>query len=259
MSADDNKLRRIASTLDQATWDLVIDPQTPGERVGDPEANAAWDRAREAGPLVEIDVDPDTLEEQYVRTALGEQLLEHFVGLFLTLSAAEVSQVLCWSMGLHGGEPAEIPADLLARLQGTGFVNDGGATKTFLAMVTGVTEGRIAFSKEPGPEELPLPPLSTHNSEIARVWICGPELEGRDLRVMLRPACFSPAEDPIAGASSWGVALADIARHVANGLHDCRGVDRGLALARIQSLFNAELGQPTDEAETRRHDPEASS
>ena len=95
------------------------------------------------------------------------------------------------------------------------------------------------------PEALPLPPLLAHNTEIARVWLCGDEDSGRSLRVTLRSSVFSDPERPEHGAVTWGIALADIARHVADAISSQHGVDEGVALANIARVFAAEIGSPT--------------
>lgn len=43
-----------------------------------------------------------------------------------------------------------------------------------------------------------------------------------------------------------GLALADIARHVANALHDATGADIEDSVDRIRYMFNAELLNPTE-------------
>ncbi len=113
------------------------------------------------------------------------------------------------------------------------------------------------------PEALPLPPMLAHNIEIARVWLCGDEDQGRSLRVTLRSSIFSDSERPEHGAVTWGMALADIARHVATAIanqHD--DVDYGLALANVAKVFDAEIGNPTSDLRTTERvddssDPEA--
>jgi hypothetical protein len=48
-------------------------------------------------------------------------------------------------------------------------------------------------------------------------------------------------------ASSWGIVLADVARHVANAIKDVKGDDPALTVARIAAVFNCELANPTDD------------
>jgi hypothetical protein len=51
---------------------------------------------------------------------------------------------------------------------------------------------------------------------------------------------------PNAEALGWGIVLADVARHIANGLAQC-GKDKGETLAVLQKVFADELDRPTDE------------
>jgi hypothetical protein len=48
-------------------------------------------------------------------------------------------------------------------------------------------------------------------------------------------------------ASNWGIVLADVARHVANAVHDLKGDEPAVTIEKIGKLFNAELANPTDE------------
>jgi hypothetical protein len=47
--------------------------------------------------------------------------------------------------------------------------------------------------------------------------------------------------------ATWGLLLADVARHVANANAELRGVEAKVTLAGIRAMFNAELNAPTDE------------
>lgn len=49
-------------------------------------------------------------------------------------------------------------------------------------------------------------------------------------------------EDP----GHWGVALADVTRHLADAYHQSQGVDPKLTVQRIQEALAAELDNPTD-------------
>lgn len=71
--------------------------------------------------------------------------------------------------------------------------------------------------------------------EILRVWIAN-----KGQHVSLRAGIW---EDP----ASWGIMLADLARHIANMFHQDAGMDTGEALVRIGSVFAIELTSPTDE------------
>jgi hypothetical protein len=48
-------------------------------------------------------------------------------------------------------------------------------------------------------------------------------------------------------SSAWGVLLADVARHVANAIHDEVGVEPSYTVSGIREMFNRELSDPTDE------------
>lgn len=82
------------------------------------------------------------------------------------------------------------------------------------------------------PEEVRGAPDST---EILRAWV-----SGGGLVCNLRPTVWKDA-------SAWGIVLADVARHVANALHDARGEEQFPTLQQIRELFNRELDAPTDE------------
>jgi hypothetical protein len=46
---------------------------------------------------------------------------------------------------------------------------------------------------------------------------------------------------------AWGVLLTDIAKHVANALHEQKGWDKDETIREIRRVFNAELDSPTAE------------
>ncbi|HWZ97000.1 MAG TPA: DUF5076 domain-containing protein [Candidatus Dormibacteraeota bacterium] len=71
--------------------------------------------------------------------------------------------------------------------------------------------------------------------ELARVWVAN-----KGQHVSLRIGTW---EDP----SAWGIVLADLARHVANGYKQDMNLDPIETVARIKKLFLAELDSPTDE------------
>ena len=73
-------------------------------------------------------------------------------------------------------------------------------------------------------------------SEIVRAWVAH-----GDLHVVLRHDAF-PDE------SAWGVALVDLARHIANAYRQASGRDPADVLKRIRMVFDAEWGNQTDEA-----------
>jgi Domain of unknown function (DUF5076) len=45
----------------------------------------------------------------------------------------------------------------------------------------------------------------------------------------------------------WGILLTDVARHVANALHEQKGWDKDETIREIRRVFNAELDSPTAE------------
>jgi len=71
-------------------------------------------------------------------------------------------------------------------------------------------------------------------AEIVRAWVAH-----GDLHVVLRHDAF-PDE------SAWGVALVDLARHIANAYQQASGRDPTEVLKRIRQVFDAEWGNPTD-------------
>jgi hypothetical protein len=70
--------------------------------------------------------------------------------------------------------------------------------------------------------------------ELARVWVAQ-----KAEHVSL---CIGTWEDPVA----WGIVLADLARHVAIGYEQDKGLDRKETLRRISAALLAELDSPTD-------------
>jgi len=49
-------------------------------------------------------------------------------------------------------------------------------------------------------------------------------------------------------AIGWGVLLSDVARHVANAMHEQSGVAPEEVLEQIREVFNDELDEPTEDA-----------
>jgi hypothetical protein len=70
--------------------------------------------------------------------------------------------------------------------------------------------------------------------EVLRAWVAN---EG--LVCALRPTAWPES-------SSWGIVLADAARHVANARRDEVGEDPEVTIAKIREVFNLELGGPAD-------------
>jgi hypothetical protein len=88
--------------------------------------------------------------------------------------------------------------------------------------------------------ELIIPPQAASSDggrEILRAWVVE-----QSLHCSLRPTAW---DDP----SAWGVVLADVAKHVANALHEERGASVEDTLDSIRYMFNAEMLNPTDEAQ----------
>jgi len=82
------------------------------------------------------------------------------------------------------------------------------------------------------------PPEISSNSdarEILRVWVMP---EWSKMQVALMTASPKPA--------LWGIALVDIARHVAKAYALNGTCTEDAALAQIKQLFDAEWGSPTD-------------
>lgn len=75
----------------------------------------------------------------------------------------------------------------------------------------------------------------TKAKEVLRAWVAN-----GGLVCNLRPETW---ED----ASSWGIVLADVARHVANAVKELKGLDSAATVERIKTVFNSELQDPTDE------------
>jgi len=92
-------------------------------------------------------------------------------------------------------------------------------------------------------QELPIPPSATGDlqaREMLRAWIAK---EG--LHCSLNIGVWGEDE-----AVVWGILLSDVARHVANALHDDRGLPLEETLGKIREHFNSELDSPTEEAST---------
>ena len=70
--------------------------------------------------------------------------------------------------------------------------------------------------------------------EIARIWVAE---KAEHVSLLI-----GSWDDPVA----WGIVLADLARHVANGYEQDKGLDRGETLQRIRAAMSAELEDPTD-------------
>ena|SRR2546422_5369128 len=90
------------------------------------------------------------------------------------------------------------------------------------------------LAKTPG--ALLVPPIAQRDPkaiELARIWAA----EGSQ-HVSLRPDAW---KDPAA----WGILLVDLAKHVANALHEQSGRDRADTLQRIRAGFDARSSPTT--------------
>ena len=87
------------------------------------------------------------------------------------------------------------------------------------------------------PEPLEPPPIvgtAEWSVELVRMWAA----DGRQ-HVAIRWAYFEQA-------GSWGIALADFARHVARAYAEGAGRDPGVVMHEIRDAFDAEWQNPTD-------------
>ena len=88
-------------------------------------------------------------------------------------------------------------------------------------------------------EELQIPPnvISDHNArELIRAWAAH-----GGLVCSLNPSAWPEDQAPIA----WGILLSDVARHVADALHQAHGLDAAAVLSQLRSVFDSELTRPS--------------
>jgi hypothetical protein len=86
-------------------------------------------------------------------------------------------------------------------------------------------------------QELQIPAkvaVDTNACELIRAWAAN-----GGLVCSLDPGVWPKEEAAVA----WGILLRDIARHVADALHQTYGLDQAEALSRVRSVFDAELNQ----------------
>jgi hypothetical protein len=84
--------------------------------------------------------------------------------------------------------------------------------------------------------ELIIPPIAAGDpsgKEVLRGWVAN---DG--FHVSLHLVWVDPA--------TWGVAFADIARHLADAYHASKGLDKDETIESILALLHAELESPTD-------------
>ena len=90
-------------------------------------------------------------------------------------------------------------------------------------------------------EELQIPPNVASDKracELIRAWAAH-----GGLVCSLNPGAWPAEEAPVA----WGILLSDVARHVADALHQKYGLDKSAVLSRIRGVFDSELADPTAE------------
>jgi len=88
------------------------------------------------------------------------------------------------------------------------------------------------------PNELIVPPIAANDPksrELIRAW----GSQG-GLHVSLAPDLW---DEP----GNWGIALADVTRHLADAYTQLQGAERTETIQRIRQIFDAELDSPTDE------------
>jgi hypothetical protein len=86
-------------------------------------------------------------------------------------------------------------------------------------------------------DEVPAAPEGEQAVELLRAWVVGQDLH------------CSLAADAFPDADTWGVVLADLARHLARALKDRDGRDEAAALQAVRAAFEAELLSPAEAAE----------
>lgn len=95
------------------------------------------------------------------------------------------------------------------------------------------------FGKRPQHKgEIRIPPIAEKDSsgvEILRAWVA----DG-GFHVSLKPEVWNDA-------GAWGIALADIVRHLSDAYHGRQGSDKKETTEHILALLHAELDSPTDE------------
>lgn len=90
-------------------------------------------------------------------------------------------------------------------------------------------------------EELQIPPHVVSDSkacELIRAWTAH-----GGLVCSLNPGTWPQDQAPIA----WGILLSDVARHVADALHQAYGLEKAAVLTRMRGVFDFELNRPSAE------------
>ncbi len=83
-------------------------------------------------------------------------------------------------------------------------------------------------------DEVPAAPAGEQAVELLRAWVVGQELH------------CSLAADAVPDADTWGVVLADLARHLARALKERDGQDEATTLRAVRAAFEAELLSPAE-------------
>ena len=86
-------------------------------------------------------------------------------------------------------------------------------------------------------DEVPAAPEGEQTVELLRAWVVGQELH------------CSLAADAFPDAGTWGVVLADLARHLARARKDRDGQDEAATLQAVRAAFEAELLAPAEAPE----------
>ncbi|MGC2193599.1 MAG: DUF5076 domain-containing protein [Terriglobales bacterium] len=92
-------------------------------------------------------------------------------------------------------------------------------------------------------EELQIPPNVVSDSkacELIRAWAAH-----GGLVCSLNPGAWPQDQAPIA----WGILLSDVARHVADALHQTYGLEKAAILTRMRGVFDSELDRPPAETQ----------
>jgi hypothetical protein len=90
-------------------------------------------------------------------------------------------------------------------------------------------------------EELQIPPNVVSDSkacELIRAWAAH-----GGLVCSLNPGAWTQDQAAIA----WGILLSDIARHIADALHESYGLEKAAVLTRMRAVFDSELDRPSAE------------
>jgi hypothetical protein len=99
-------------------------------------------------------------------------------------------------------------------------------------------------------DERPIPPAATRDPksvELARVWSAE-----RALHCSLKIGTYDGTR--FLEEEAWGIILADMAKHVANAIHEMRNVPRERILLAIAKSFSSEIEKPTSVAKGKFKD-----